>query len=70
MPGFPEDVEGKTVLVGFGRNAVLSVAGKVIESSRMDTSNASSSSADATEQNPDAATTLNSLKKHPATPSF
>ena len=32
MPGFPEDVEGKTVLVGFGRNAVLSVAGKVIES--------------------------------------
>ena len=32
MPGFPEDVEGKSVLVGFGRNAVLSVAGKVIES--------------------------------------
>jgi hydroxylamine reductase len=32
MPGFPEDVEGKNVLVGFGRNAVLSVAGKVIES--------------------------------------
>ena len=32
LPGFPEDVEGKTVLVGFGRNAVLSVAGKVIES--------------------------------------
>jgi hydroxylamine reductase len=32
LPGFPEDVEGKTVLVGFGRNAVLSVAGKVIDS--------------------------------------
>ncbi len=32
MPGFTDDVEGKTVLVGFGRNAVLSVAGKVIES--------------------------------------
>jgi hydroxylamine reductase len=32
LPGFPEDIEGKTVLVGFGRNAVLSVAGKVIES--------------------------------------
>jgi hydroxylamine reductase len=32
MPGFSEDVEGKSVLVGFGRNAVLSVAGKVIDS--------------------------------------
>ena len=32
LPGFPSDVEGKSVLVGFGRNAVLSVAGKVIES--------------------------------------
>jgi hydroxylamine reductase len=32
IPGFQEDVEGKTVLVGFGRNAVLSVAGKVIQS--------------------------------------
>ena len=32
LPGFLSDVEGKTVLVGFGRNAVLSVAGKVIES--------------------------------------
>jgi hydroxylamine reductase len=32
LTGFPEDIEGKTVLVGFGRNAVLSVAGKVIES--------------------------------------
>jgi len=31
LPGFPDDVEGKSVLVGFGRNAVLSVAGKVIE---------------------------------------
>ena len=30
MPGFQEDSEGKTVLVGFGRNAVLSVADKVI----------------------------------------
>jgi hydroxylamine reductase len=30
--GFPDDVEGKSVLVGFGRNAVLSVAGKVIDS--------------------------------------
>jgi hydroxylamine reductase len=32
LPGFPDDVEGKSVLVGFGRNAVLSVAGKVIDS--------------------------------------
>lgn len=32
LPGFQDDVEGKSVLVGFGRNAVLSVAGKVIES--------------------------------------
>jgi hydroxylamine reductase len=31
MPGFQEDTDGKTVLVGFGRNAVLSVAGKVID---------------------------------------
>ncbi len=31
LPGFQEDAEGKTVLVGFGRNAVLNVAGKVIE---------------------------------------
>ncbi len=32
LPGFPDDVEGKSVMVGFGRNAVLNVAGKVIES--------------------------------------
>ena len=32
MPGFPADTEGKTVMVGFGRNAVLSVADKVIQS--------------------------------------
>ncbi len=32
LPGFPDDVEGKTVLVGFGRNAVLGVADKVIQS--------------------------------------
>jgi hydroxylamine reductase len=31
MPGFTADKEGKFVTVGFGRNAVLSVAGKVIE---------------------------------------
>ncbi len=31
LPGFPADVEGKYVTVGFGRNAVLSVAGKVID---------------------------------------
>ena len=30
MLGFTEDVEGKSVLVGFGRNAVLGVADKVI----------------------------------------
>jgi len=30
MPGFSDDLEGKSVLVGFGRNAVLSVADKVI----------------------------------------
>jgi hydroxylamine reductase len=32
LPGFQDDVEGKTVLVGFGHNAVLSVAGEVIQS--------------------------------------
>jgi hydroxylamine reductase len=31
MPGFPVDKEGKYVTVGFGRNAVLSVADKVID---------------------------------------
>jgi hydroxylamine reductase len=32
LPGFPEDAEGKTILTGFGRNAVLNVADKVIQS--------------------------------------
>jgi len=31
MPGFPEDVNGKTVMVGFARNTVMGVAGTVIE---------------------------------------
>ena len=31
LPGFPEDMEGKTVMTGFARNAVLSVADKIIE---------------------------------------
>jgi hydroxylamine reductase len=31
LPGFPADTNGKYVTVGFGRNAVLSVADKVIE---------------------------------------
>jgi len=31
MPGFPEDKETKTVTVGFARNAVLNVAGAVID---------------------------------------
>ena len=31
MPGFPEDQEGKSVMVGFGHNAVLGVADKVID---------------------------------------
>jgi hydroxylamine reductase len=31
MPGFPADKEGKYVTVGFGRNAVLSAAGKIID---------------------------------------
>lgn len=30
LPGFPEDVEGKSVMVGFARNTVMSVADKVI----------------------------------------
>ena len=30
-PGFPEDGPDKTILVGFGHNAVMSVADKVIE---------------------------------------
>jgi len=32
LPGFTENLEGRSVLVGFGRNAVLSVADKVIAS--------------------------------------
>jgi len=32
LPGFTADTEGKTVMVGFGRNAVLSIADKVIQS--------------------------------------
>jgi hydroxylamine reductase len=32
LPGFPEDIEGKNVTVGFGRNAVLSVAEKIVDS--------------------------------------
>lgn len=32
LPGFPEDIEGKYVTVGFGRNAVLSVADKIVDS--------------------------------------
>ena len=31
LPGFTEDKDGKTVMVGFARNSVLSVADKVIE---------------------------------------
>jgi hydroxylamine reductase len=31
MPGFTEDADGKTVMVGFGRNAVMGVAGQLID---------------------------------------
>jgi hydroxylamine reductase len=31
LPGFTEDTQGKSVMVGFARNAVMGVAGKVIE---------------------------------------
>ena len=31
LPGFSADQEGKTVMVGFGRNAVMGVADKVVE---------------------------------------
>jgi hydroxylamine reductase len=31
LPGFPEDTQGKTVIVGFARNAVLGVAGAVVD---------------------------------------
>jgi hydroxylamine reductase len=31
LSGFPEDTNGKSVMVGFGHNAVMGVAGKVIE---------------------------------------
>ncbi|MES0445778.1 MAG: hydroxylamine reductase [Desulfobacterales bacterium] len=31
LPGFAEDIEGKSVMVGFARNAVMGVADKVIE---------------------------------------
>ena len=32
LPGFPEDVEGKNVTVGYARNAVLSVAENIVDS--------------------------------------
>ena len=32
LPGFAEDAEGKNVTVGYGRNAVLSVAEKIVDS--------------------------------------
>jgi hydroxylamine reductase len=31
LPGFQEDTEGKSVMVGFARNAVLSIADKIVE---------------------------------------
>ncbi len=31
MPGFPQDTDGKSVMVGFARNTVMGVADKVIE---------------------------------------
>ncbi|MBW2107134.1 MAG: hydroxylamine reductase, partial [Deltaproteobacteria bacterium] len=31
LPGFPKDVPGKDVMCGFGRNAVMGVADKIIE---------------------------------------
>jgi hydroxylamine reductase len=31
LPGFPEDVQGKTVMTGFARNAIMEVAGTVID---------------------------------------
>jgi hydroxylamine reductase len=31
LPGFPADTDGKSVMVGFARNAILSVADKVVE---------------------------------------
>jgi len=31
LPGFPEDTDGRSVMVGFGRNTVMGVAGQVIE---------------------------------------
>ena len=31
MSGFPEDTDGKTVMVGFARNTIMSVADKVVE---------------------------------------
>ncbi|MDR0492673.1 MAG: hydroxylamine reductase [Nitrososphaerota archaeon] len=34
LSGFQEDTENKTVMVGFGRSAVLSVAGKVIDATK------------------------------------
>lgn len=31
LPGFPEDAPGRSVMVGFGHNTVMSVAGQVVE---------------------------------------
>jgi hydroxylamine reductase len=34
LPGFPEDSEGKSVMVGFARNTILTVADKIVEAVR------------------------------------
>jgi hydroxylamine reductase len=34
LPGFTEDIEGKSVMVGFGRNTILGVADQVIQAVR------------------------------------
>jgi hydroxylamine reductase len=36
LPGFPNDVLGKSVMVGFGHNTVLNIASKIIEAIKSD----------------------------------
>jgi hypothetical protein len=63
-PDLPE-APGQEILTGFGHNAVLGVADKVIEASSPEQSGISSWWAAASEQNRDATTTPSSWKRRP-----
>ena len=68
LPGFAEDAPGKEVLVGFGRNAVLGVADKVIEAVKgKDLRHFFPGGAAATAPSRGATTTPSSWKRSPRT---